>query len=728
MKGLMSAQFAVLLVLLASDPSCASTLAGGAKQQMSPVTRVVELLKALYEDVKKDHKADEELYKKFVCWGKSVIDQKETSNADARARIQYLTTYMSDLDSGRIELTTERVDLEKEISELTSDIEVATGIREKEKADYAMAKDEMEKAINALREALEVLRAATKGHESGVLLTLKSRLGEVAASSSAQAASLSYAVHLGDKFLSPGDAVFLQRLLTGDVPTWDWKKLNRKATFKMSYKARSFKIQEVLGKLEVTFVTNLDEATKKEKEAQELFDKLMTSKEGELDAAQMALTKMEKENEAKALSMSEASAEAEALEKQVSDDEGYIKMVQEALDFKKEEWKARLKLRSEEMAAIAKAIEILHSDDARDLFKKSLTSQGYLFLQQGQGLVSRLSHRRNTAVSALQNVAHATHDQRLAALATLAKEGRFDDVIKAIDMMVGILKGEEAEDLKRKEECEEDRATNTRDAIVASRTMDEMTELIVRLQGEIKELAAEIEQKHEQIKAIVVELADAKKLRDDEHAVYLVDKKDDEDAKALVLEAKAVLENFYNEKNLKLGLTQRRKQPVVVEAGKAPPPPPTTWDAPYAGKVEEQTGIIAILAMIAEDIQHDIDKCDKEEAAALALYEKTTNKLTHDKSVAEQLILKLEGKKGEKEQQVETTTGDRIHKKGELAAILETIKKVEPGCNYFTINFLVRTRDRQIELDGLLKAKAILSGAKFDGLPDPDRELKPFDA
>merc|ERR1719367_741912 len=155
----------VLAALLTSGPADAVTLVGGAhsaaEQGMSPVASVGELLKALYEQVKEEHRADEDMYKKFVCWGKSVIDQKETTNAAARQRISYLETYISDLDAGRIELTTERVDLEKEIAELSEDIEVATGIREKEKADYEMAKEEMDKAIAALNEAIEVLKAAT---------------------------------------------------------------------------------------------------------------------------------------------------------------------------------------------------------------------------------------------------------------------------------------------------------------------------------------------------------------------------------------------------------------------------------------------------------------------------------------------------------------------------------------------------------------------------------------
>merc|ERR1719297_368802 len=207
------------------------------------------------------------------------------------------------------------------------------------------------------------------------------RLNQASTNQVAESATLVHAAKLGDRFLSRGDALYLRRLLTGEVPTWDWKKLNRPATFKKSYKARSFKIQDILAKLLETFTTNLKDAETKEKEAQETFDKLMEAKGAELAAAEEALEKMEKENGARGMSKAETKEEIDMLTSQVEADTKYIKQVQDALAEKKAEWKERQALRMKEQEAISKAISILHSDDARDLFKKSFESQGYLFLQ-----------------------------------------------------------------------------------------------------------------------------------------------------------------------------------------------------------------------------------------------------------------------------------------------------------------------------------------------------------
>merc|ERR1719478_1494810 len=119
----------------------------------------------------------------------------------------------------------------------------------------------------------------------------------------------------------------------------------------------------------------------------------MATKSEQKSAAEEALLTLAKENGVKGMSRAEAVEENEALKEQISDDEKYIKQVETSLAEKKEEWKDRSALRAGELAAISKAIEILHSDDARDLFKKSIASQGYSFLQDGRSTTTAAKRR-----------------------------------------------------------------------------------------------------------------------------------------------------------------------------------------------------------------------------------------------------------------------------------------------------------------------------------------------
>jgi len=696
---------------------------------LSPVTRVVELLKGLADQTEKEGKVEEGLFEDYVCWGKSIVNQKTASNAAAEARIDELETYIADLDSGRIELTSERGDLEKDIAELMADMESATALRKKENSDFEDAESEMNQAISALKSAIDTLGSATKDHKEGVLLAVRASLqgasqnGGMAALAQHQAA-LKQAVDLGERFLAKADATFLKRVLLGDVPNVDWKKLNRKATFKMAYKARSFKIQGVLKKMHQTFTINLKDATDTEADAKAAYDKLSSSKQGQLDAAQKALNKMESENGAKGGSRQDSVDERDDLKQQVKDDSKFIKQTEKALAAKKASWKVRSELRSGELAAISKAIYILHNDGARDLFKKSFSSQ---FLQ-----VQQTSHmaKSESAAVALRLAASRSGDERLLKLAALVAKpsvkGRFDPIISAIEKMVKLLQSEEKQDLETKQTCEKDRMDNTRKAILASRDIDEKTDKITALTELIAQCEKTIEELTAQHKATKEALDKAQRMRNDENAAWKITDADDKAAAETVASAREVLSGFYKDNGL--SLVQKQGPVTGMEAGDAPPPPPATWDGEYGGKTGESQGIVAIMDMVHEDIKKDRADAKADEDSSQNEFDdfkKDSNKkmksLKDEKEATEKRMGKAETEKTQTEK-------GRGTKKGELDGLLEKINDINPNCEYYEVNYPMRTKNRQIEIDGLNKAKAILEGGVFTAAPDPNREMKVGDA
>jgi len=684
MKGVHG--FLVPLVGLASVVSgSGSVVAGG----LSPVTRVVELLQNLGKKIEEEVKAEENLFENFECWAKSVVSQKTASNAEASSRKESLATYVKDLDAGRIELTTERVDLQKEIAGLKGDIEQADALRAKEKEDFEAAKEEMTQAITALEKAIDVMSTGAKPAQS--LLRVRTTGTGAVSSLQADAQSVELMLDIASRSLSKGDAMFLRRVLTGEVPTPDWKKMNRKASFKDKYTARSGNIQKTLKSLLETFQESLAEAEAKETKAVGLHEKLMGSKNELKSKAEGALSSMEVEGAARGLSRSEAASEIEGLTTQITDDEQYITDTTATLATKTSEWKDRKQIRTDEIAAIGKAISILYSDDARDVMKKSLKSQGYSLVQD---------KRRSASI-------HAVKVQTGAG-------GRFDKVIESIDKMVVALKAEEGSDLTRKEGCESARAEDTRSGILLARAMDELSDAATRLASEIEELNGQIKEKAEEISSINASLTDAEHIRADENAEWQRSDADDRNAALLVGEAVGVLETFYNS----LALAQRgvahSKQPVEgMAAGQAPPPPPSTWATPYGGKKDENQGVVGILGLIKMDIEADMAKAKEEEDASGQAYEKFK---TENLGLIAQLhtaIAELEGTVGTKEGEVQDNHQDRLTKKSELEAVMLKIKEAAPGCDFFAVNFHARLEKRTNEVDGLQKAKQVLQGASF---------------
>jgi hypothetical protein len=289
------------------------------------------------------------------------------------------------------------------------------------------------------------------------------------------------------------DARFFEQVLDGQVPDVDWKKLNRKATFKMKYKARSLKIQEILADMLQTFEDNLAEATKKEKDTKDSFDTLMGSKNSQLSAAQDALSGGEGEGASRTLAADEAQEEVDALTEQVTNDEKYISQAEASYAEKVAEWKERKRLRTEEIASISKAIEILASDDAKDTMSSSFKSQGNFFLEEQANGCQR--KRATKVVHKLRDMATKHNDPRLSQLAVnvhLHSKGHFDKIVAEVMKMVSDLHEEADEDLKVKETCEADRMTNTKTAKKSAQAMDDETALINRKKADIEAMQKEI--------------------------------------------------------------------------------------------------------------------------------------------------------------------------------------------------------------------------------------------
>ena len=156
-------------------------------------------------------------------------------------------------------------------------------------------------------------------------------------------------------------------------------------------------------------------------------------------------------------------------------------------------------------------------------------------------------------------------------------------------------------------------------------------------------------------------------------------------------------------------MIQHKKQP----AGEAPPPPPSTWEEPYGGAKGESNGIIAILEMIKDDILKDKTKAKKDEDKAEKAFG-TFKSEAESQIELNDAITDLEDEVAGKETKVTEAKEERGTKKDELDAVVEKIHDAEPGCDFIRLNFGMRTKNRDIEIDGLDKAKAILKGAKFE--------------
>merc|ERR1719271_1640691 len=150
-------------------------------------------------------------------------------------------------------------------------------------------------------------------------------------------------------------------------------------------------------------------------------------------------------------------------EEQLKAEEEVFETTKAACEKKTEEWQKRSSLRESELEGIEKALEILTSDEAKEIFAKSIkpgfsggAKEAASFVQISSHVVS--SSATDKAIEALQTRAMKSHSFRLAALAATVRSqdpGHFDKVIEMIDKLLEQLKEEEEADIKKVNGCKD---------------------------------------------------------------------------------------------------------------------------------------------------------------------------------------------------------------------------------------------------------------------------------
>merc|ERR1719355_503414 len=101
---------------------------------------------------------------------------------------------------------------------------------------------------------------------------------------------------------------------------------------------------------------------------------MMTSKTQEIEAAGKAIETKTARSGTVAVETVQAKADLEKTQKAVEEDTEFKANLKKTCAIKQKEWDERCKLRAQEIEAISDTIEMMNSDDALELFKKTLPS------------------------------------------------------------------------------------------------------------------------------------------------------------------------------------------------------------------------------------------------------------------------------------------------------------------------------------------------------------------
>merc|ERR1719475_10445 len=169
-------------------------------------------------------------------------------------------------------------------------------------------------------------------------------------------------------------------------------------TFKQSYAPQSGEIFGILKQMKETFESNLSASQKEEMANQKAYEDLKAAKEAEIKAGQDQIDSKTQELADTDEKNAQAKEDLEDTKKSLSADEQFLMMLKEKCSMTEAEWEERQKTRQLEMEACSKALAVLSSDDAHDLFTKTFNPS---LIQTASALQSE---RRNKAAQMLTAV------------------------------------------------------------------------------------------------------------------------------------------------------------------------------------------------------------------------------------------------------------------------------------------------------------------------------------
>jgi len=684
---------------------------------INPIRKVVTLLQSMQKKVQEEGEAEAKLYEKFMCYCKTGGSDLEASISAAENKVGSLP---SEIKAAEEKLAQTKADLKQAQGDRVDAKEAvakATAIREKEAAAFAAEKAEYDATITAITKAVAALE---KGVAGGFLQTTSAQV-------------LRDFLH-NDMDMGESDRQTLASFLS--------------ATQGTDYAPQSGQIIGILRQLGGTMAADLESATKTEEAAIKTFDELTAAKKKEIDALTASIEKKMTLIGELGVEIVEMKEDLTDTEKSLMADQEFLANLEKSCATKTKEWEERSKTRAEELVALADTIKVLNDDDALDLFKKTLPSASASFVQTRTGL--NLKSRRDTVIQALKKVwgaANVHHRPGLDFL-VLALSGRraltqgtFDKVIKMIDDMVAELKKEQTDDDAKLEYCKIslDQADDKKKSLERSvedleNEIAKAKELIATLTDEIKALSAGIVD----LDKSVVEATEQRKSENEEFKALMVA---DTAAKDLLVFAKNRLNKFYNPKLYvappKQELTAEERiyvnqggvittaapggiantgitafAQIRVHEQVAPAPPPETWDA-YAKKTEGSTGVIAMIDLLIKDLDKEMTEAETEEKNSQGDYE-TMMKESSAKRVADSKSLAdKQGAKANTEAALSDFEGEKKDTVGELMATMKYIQSLHSECDWLMKYYDVRKEARAGEIDSLVKAKAVLSGADF---------------
>ena len=666
----------------------------------SPIRKVVTMIEEMKATVEKEAKEDLKAYDEYKCWCNTGGEEKKKAIEYATETIADLEAFLGDAAGREGELKTEIGVLTEDIADDNSAIAQASGVRDKENAEFAVSEADLKSSIGLLKEAIATISGAqTLAQVSPALVEVRSvvkkhvgnfegvmqkdlfdMLGTfdklLGTNHKKEDSSIATGAFMGEVFLPKRDAAVLEQ--EGDeAPSGG-------AAGAKSYNSQGGQIVGLLGAMQDEMVRDLSASQKEEFKALVDFQNLRAAKLAEIEAT----TKQKELTETALADLLNKAAKAhedlEATKEAKAADEKFLAELEKNCQVVDQEYQQRSKIRADEVVALSETIEILTGDDARELFAKSV---GTSFLQVDMTVTAQ-EKMTDKVVKSLLKTAKKHHDLALMSLAVNVKLDAFTKVKATMDKMLAELKTQQQNEVEQFEMCKKN-IDETEDSIKVennnkddlAETNTDLTNTLATLQDQIKTLKQEVSDQEVSLKKAGID-------RKAENELYQQSVADQRATVTILNMALDRMKKFY---------TPNALVQIKAHGGVAPPPPKPKAFEKSAGA----GGVLQLLAQIISEAEQEGKVLVLNENDQQRIYSEFVSSATASIEADRNTIAEKEKHTAESSGALSKTEESQLANQEMLDSLDGQLTALHAECDYVVKYFKLRQNARQEEMDSI---------------------------
>jgi len=706
----------VALVLIASVAHASAAASGSGS--IAAVQKVIGMLQDMTAKAKQEKKDEEVAFGKFQTWCKLESANLKEDIKQAGERIELLGASIDKLGSDIKNLGEEIMEHKQTKAKHESDMQAEKDQRAKDHEAFLAEEQDYSESVDAIDRALTIMQKENydrPGAAAALLQVSNGRLPE-------KARSLV--------------AAFVD-MLGGDSPLGG---TDYEAPQANAYEFQSGGIIELLKKLQDDFRSQLGQCQKEEMNAKHAHDMSVQDHEDIIENNARAASEKTQEKDRKAEEKAQNEKQKKATEEGKAADENTLSEMTTECTEKSMSFQEKQQLRTEEIEAMAKAIEILSSDDVSGMAQKHLelaqASSGVALVQSSGESMARLRGVHRRVREFLLREGQRLKSKQITLLAEKLMADPFAKVKKMIDAMITRLLEEANQDAQHEGFCDTELGKNKVTRTKLSQDIDALTAATESGKATIAELQEETARLSAEVADLDKSMGEATELRKADKAKNEETIADSQAAQKAVAAATAVLKDFYAKASTATAFVQ--------EAARAPAPSEwglktrvkmgsDEWNSlanpNFEGTVDKghkegmQTfgereegqqdranyGVIGLLEVIASDFANLEADTNSAEAAAAEAYERFMVESKKSKATKEQKIELNNADQAAAEAKLHEDTADLKATQDELLAADRVYEKLVPQCMDQGMTWEERVAARQAEIDSLKEALKLLS-------------------